>query len=161
LTPQACEAQVDCDWRYRTSAIGNVREKYCPPLRRLSIPCSSRVGDGDRLSAADLARPPIDCLREDEVGHLEGSHRIRARSSTDEWWLGLALGPGLLGGGLLRLLFGEEYWIATGWSITWLLLASAGTVWFWARDRTAHVFFLAVYLAMAFIVLGLGIVAWR
>lgn len=92
---------------------------------------------------------------------LEGSHRIRASSSTDEWWLALALGPGLLGGCVLRMLLGEGFWIVTGWITIWFLIASAGTLWFWARDRTAHIFFAGVYMVLLFLVVILGIVAWR
>jgi hypothetical protein len=76
-------------------------------------------------------------------------------------WLALALGPGLIGGCLLRFLLGEGFWIVGGWTITWLLVASAGTLWFWARSRTAHISFLALYFAVAVIVFVLGVVAWR
>jgi len=98
---------------------------------------------------------------ESDVGHLEGSHRIRAASSTDEWWLGLALGPGLVGGCVVRLLFPELHWIVTLWTIACLFIASAGTIWFWARSRTAHLFFLGVYLALAVLVIVLGLVTRR
>ena len=95
------------------------------------------------------------------MNRMDGSYRIRASSSTDEWWLALALGPGLLGGCVLRFLLGEGFWIVAGWITAWLLLASAGTLWFWARDRTAHLFFVGVYLLVALLVVVLGVVAWR
>jgi len=95
------------------------------------------------------------------VGHLEGSYRIRGRSSTDEWWLALVLGPGLLGGGLLRFFFGLGVWIAGGWTVACLLVASAGTLWFWSRARAAHLFFVPVYVTVALLVTVLGIVARR
>ena len=95
------------------------------------------------------------------MDHLEGSHRIRASSSTDEWWLALALGPGLLGGFALRLLFGGAHWLVTLWTLVCLFFAAVGTLWFWARHRTAHLFFLGIYLALAVLVVVLGLVARR
>jgi hypothetical protein len=95
------------------------------------------------------------------MSRLDGSYRIRASSSTDEWWLALALGPGVLGGCVLRLLLGEGFWVVTGWTTFWLLVASVGTLWFWARHGTAHVFFVGVYMVVALLVFVLGMIAWR
>ena len=95
------------------------------------------------------------------MGHLEGSHRIRTASSTDEWWLTLALGPGLVGGSVLRLIFPEARWIVALWTIACLFLASVGTLWFWARSRTAHLFFVGVYFALAVLVVVLALLARR
>jgi hypothetical protein len=92
------------------------------------------------------------------VRRLDGSYRIRADSSTDEWWLLLVLGPGFLGGCLLRLLLKQSFVIVAGWMIVWLLIASVGTIWYWARDRTAHLRFLAFYAVVAIIVIILAIV---
>ena len=99
--------------------------------------------------------------REDEVRRLDGSYRIRADSSTDERWLLLVLGPGFLGGSLLRLLLKQSFAIVAVWMIVWLLIASAGTIWYWARDRKAHLRFLAFYGVVAIIVIVLAIVVRR
>lgn len=95
------------------------------------------------------------------MGNVLGSHRIRAKSSTDEWWLMVALGPGFLGGFLLRVLLGEPAWIVIGWVLACLAAASAGTTWFWVRHGTAHLSFLAIYLAMAVAAVIIGFAGLR
>lgn len=96
--------------------------------------------------------------REGKVGRLDGSHRIRADSSTDELWLLLVLGPGFLGGCFLRLLLNQSFVLVAGWMILWVIVASVGTIWFWMRHRTAHLRFLGFYAAVAVIVILLAIV---
>ena len=85
----------------------------------------------------------------------------RPDHSTDERWLALALGPGLLGGFLVRLIFRDTIWIGAGWTVGWLLVASGGTTWSWKRDHSAHLHFLLIYAALATGVVAFSVVTWR
>ena len=88
------------------------------------------------------------------------SRHNRFDTSTDEKWLALAVGPGLLGGCLLRLVLGEAVWVVASWTLVWLLAAGAGTAWSWMRHQNAHLVFLVIYLALAVPIGVLALVAW-
>ena len=95
------------------------------------------------------------------MGQLKAWLRMWAQDSTDEWWLGLALIPGVMGGGVLRFVLMEQAWVVIWWNLAWLAVAAIGTLWLWVRDRSSHLPLLAVYLVLGLVFLGLGIAGWR